>query len=305
MAVGVIVFQALVRVLSSAGCRRRSAGCRRRSAGCRRRSAGCRRRIVFVAAQTIRCHHCHVNPVHSKQAQETSSRASGLSRVGGPSIGHNANASSRVDGNGNDGHKVCHLDARYALRRLCHSPVLSAISVAIFAALSSQCHVKVNVSVKANDAALTACSAASLDLNASASASAIKRSTSCILRRSPWSHSSAGGGVRLRLRTIAGGCDITGGRRSDSDAGYHNQNQRQAHTDTVNAAMINQGQRQAHTPPHVCVHARSIWTPCIRTNERKTTNKQRERLHRMDRHINKPVDEIFDELTIHDRPMNP
>ena len=132
----------------SAGCRRRSAGCRRRSAGCRRRSAGCRRRIVFVAAQTIRCHHCHVNPVHSKQAH--SSIASGLSRVGGPSIGHNANASSRVDGNGNDGHKVCHLDARYALRRICHSPVFSAISVAIFAALSSQCHVKVNVSVKVN-----------------------------------------------------------------------------------------------------------------------------------------------------------
>ena len=171
----------------------------------------------------------------------------------------------------------------------------------------SQCHVKVNVSVKVNDAALTACSAASLDLNASASASAIKRSTSCILRRSPWSHSFAGGGVRLRVRCIAGGCDFTGGgRRSDSDAGYHNQNQRQAHTvKVIDAAMINQGQRQAHTPPHVCVHARSIWTPCIRTNERKTTSKQRERLHRMDRHINKLIQEIFDELTIHDRPMSP
>ena len=67
----------------------------------------------------------------------------------------------------------------------------------------SQCHVKVNVSVKVNDAALTACSAASLDLADSASASAIKRSTSCILRRSFRSHSFAGGGVRLRVRSIA------------------------------------------------------------------------------------------------------
>ena len=119
----------------SAGCRRRSAGCRRRSAGCRRRSAGCRRRIVFVAAQTIRC---HVNPVHSKQAQ--SSRATG----------HNANDSSRVVGNANDGHKICHWATRYALRRSRASLALTASSVAIFAALSSQCHVKVNVSVKVN-----------------------------------------------------------------------------------------------------------------------------------------------------------
>ena len=120
-----------------------------------------------------------------------------------------------------------------------------------------QCHVKVNVSVKVNDAALIALSAAAVYLAASSSASAMQRSNSCILLRSPWSHSSAGGGVRLRLRTIAGGCDITGGRRSDSDAGYHNQSQRQAHTvKVIDAAMISQGQRQAHTPPHVCVHAR-------------------------------------------------
>ena len=52
MAVGVIVFQALVRVLSSAGCRRRSAGCRRRSAWCRRRSAGCRRRSAGCRRRT-------------------------------------------------------------------------------------------------------------------------------------------------------------------------------------------------------------------------------------------------------------